>query len=881
MELNNNSDERSDIPFVGRENQLQEFIDILEEVNKGKTHTVFITGEPGIGKTSLVKKIKEIASSKGFISFEGTCEHGDTTPYAPFREAWEDTPLKNTIQEKDTDRVEDKIMFDANRNTYFFKTAERLKETSSEQPIMLILDDIHWADRGSLNLFHYLADQIENRPVLLVGCYRPGDTLPGEGFLDTKQQMSRDNIFSEFELDPLDIEETSEMISYLLDAEEVPEDFIKKVHEVTQGNPLFIKESILQMREEGVIADEEDFSGDLEEFEQPLVIQDVVERRIFRLEDDAREILQIGSVIGKKLPYELLSHLFQKDEMELLDALDDLVQNGLLIEDDENEDIYFSHNVIKDIVYQGMGKWMERKKLHLRVAEAIRNCYPKDREANYHRLGHHYMEGEKFELALRYFIKAGKQAEKVYSHEDAIDRYKKVLSLAKKIDEGEENIEIVDIFERIAEANSLLGRYEEARDYWYKALHNVQDSGRKQKIYSELSMTWKEQGEYEKALEMVEQGLKLEEGSSKSKAQLLDKKGWIFLRRSQYQKAEEVFKEEIETAEKIKDRRAIAQAYHDFGTLCIYVKDFENSEKYLKKAKEIREEEEELKELTKTVNNLGSLQESINMDRCLEYYKQAFNINKEVNDVAMKDTLLNNIGRTYYHKAEFDKAINKLTESYEIKERRGNKYGISLSLVNLALIYAEKGDFDKALDYHERSLKIVEELGENYCKAINLRGLGYISSLKGELDESEEHYQASLEASTQAGEDAQTAETYAALGGIYLKEGSIEKSEEVANKALKISKDIKSAREKALANRILGRVLWEKGEEEKALTKLEKAESTLKESGFTLELVKTQLYLGKFLKNRDKNKSEKYLGDAREIFQRNDMKPWLDMLETL
>ncbi|MBS3781192.1 MAG: DUF2791 family P-loop domain-containing protein [Candidatus Thermoplasmatota archaeon] len=868
--------------FVGRENQLQELIDILEEINKGKTYTVFIVGEPGIGKTFLIEKIKEKASSKGFISFEGTCKYGDSTPYAPFREAWEDTPLENAIQERESREVEDKSMFHANRNAYFFETAERLKEISSEKPIMLVLDDIHWADRGSLNLFHYLADRIENSPILLVGCYCPGDALPGEGFLDTKQQMSRNNLFSEFELGPLNIEETGEMISYAVDSENVPDDFIKKVHEVTQGNPLFIKESILQMLEEGIITEEDGFSVDWEEFDQPLVIQEVVRRRIFRLEDDAREILQIGSVIGKKLPYELLTHLFQKEEIKMLNAIDGLLQNRLLIEDDkDDENIYFPHNVIKQIVYDGIGEWLEKKKLHLKVAEAIRGFDTKDEEVNYHRLGHHYMKGEKFEIALKYFLKAGKQAEKVYSHEDAIDRYKKVLSLAKKKEKIEEKIEIVDIFEKIADAYSLLGRYEEARDYWYKALNDSQDTGRKQKIYSEISMTWKEQGEYEKALEMVEQGLKLEDGSFKSRAQLLDKKGWIFLRRSQYQKAEEIFKEQIRTAEKIKNSRSIAQAYHNFGTVCIYLKDFENSEKYLKKAKEIREKEEELKELIKTLNNLGSLYESIDIGSSLDYYKQAFNINKKVHDVAMEDTILNNIGRTYYHKAEFDKAIDNLLESIESKERRGNKYGISLSLVNLGAIHAEKGELDKALDYHERSLNIVEELGENYCKAINLRNLGYISSLNGELDEAQTHYQESLEASTQVGDKTQNAETHAALGRLYLRKGSIEKAEEEATQALKISKKVKSARESAIANRILGRVFWEEGEEEKGLNKLEEAESTLEKSGFRLELAKTRLYLGKFVKNKDGKKSEKYLREARDIFERNSMKPWLDILETV
>ncbi len=868
--------EKASLPFINRDEILEVFNVTLDEVSEGKPSTIFVSGEPGIGKTSLIQEIKNMSSSKGFISFESVCEYNESTPYTAFLEAFSDIDMisfRGSVDNHEISRYRDKDMFDAYRQAFFFQTYKRLRELSKEQPVMLIIDDIHWADRGSLNLFHYLSDSIGESALLMIGCYCPGDAIPGEGFLDTKQQMSRKNLFTEYDLSHFDIQNTREMIKAILDKEKVSFDLAKSVHDLTQGNPLFIKESILQMQEEGYLEEDDFSSQEQERFESPQLMQKVVERRISRLDVYARQVLQICSVIGEKIPYNLLKSIFQEDEMQLLDDIDELVLNRLLKEDDENDDLYFSHDLIKNIVYNGIGKWLERKRLHFKVAEATLSYYTKQRNINYHVLGTHYLKAERYDRSLEYFLKASEVAEKMYSHEDAIDKYKKVISIAEKT-EGVD-IDRVRIYEKIAHAYSLLGEYEEARDYLHKALSVSIEVERKQKIYSDLSMNWEEQAEYEKALKMVEHGLELDEKDSKSKAHLLDKKGWIFLRRSRYQKAKEIFKDQIKTAENIKDSDAIAQAYHNFGTLHTYTKDYENAEKYLSKAREIREEEGILKELTKTLNNLGILFENIDIDRTLQFYNEALKINEKVGDISMKNALLNNIGRVYYHKAELDKAIENHIESYESKERTGDRYGISLSLVNLGLVYVEKGDLDKSIDHHQRSLEIVEELGENFCRAINLRSLGNISKWKENLDDAKDYYQRSIEASKECGDKAQTSETYADLGEIYLKKGSLEKSEELGKKALEICQEIRSTREKAIVLRTLGEIYWEKGCKEKALAELEKSEEILKESGFDLELAKTRYYLGKYLEEKDEKRSKEYISKAGKVFEMADMEPWL------
>jgi len=290
--------------LVGRETEIQNLLEILEDVITGVSKTVFISGEPGVGKTSLVNVLMDEAKDKGFLVLKGICTADDSTPYRPLQEAWRDSgdpSLEKLGFEKSEESFDDKNMLDASKNAAFFETTGNLRKVSTEKPVLVVLEDMHWADSGTLNLFHYLADRLADSPILFVGTYCPGDAVPGSGFIEMKRQMSRKNLFTEIEIGPFDVDSTESLLELLTGMEEVPNEFVDKVHEDSEGNPLFIKEGIIQMRDEGLLFDE-DGSFIYDGFELPMLIQDVIEKRIFRLKIDLEIYFKWAVLLGGRYP---------------------------------------------------------------------------------------------------------------------------------------------------------------------------------------------------------------------------------------------------------------------------------------------------------------------------------------------------------------------------------------------------------------------------------------------------------------------------------------------------------------------------------------------------------------------------------------------------
>jgi len=879
-------DDASDV-FVGRRKELKYLKNQLKDVKQNGVNFILVKGEAGIGKTSLVSKLIPFAKELGFEFLSGTCQSEISDPYLPFKEAFNQYMEEESSRQDGRmafigigqgEKAEDKSIFDANKKKTFYDTTNFIKNLSDRNPLVIFLDDLQWVDRATVDILMYMNNKLDDSPILFLGTYRPEDVSKKHHLMDMKHRLSRKNNVDTLELEPLTYDNTEDTVKSILGKENIPNNFIRIIHDKTDGNPLFIKESIKQMVEDGTVdVDDDIYPKKGEDISTSGLVQNVIQRRINRFDEDTKKVMDIGSVIGGAIPFELLLETSKFDEIDLLDHVDMLIGDQIWEEDPSEEMFYFSHDLIEKTVYEGL-RDMKKKLLHKKVAENIKVIYDYKIDEWYSELARHYDEGKDHSKALDYYLKAGEKAEEVYANEDAIKMYERALELADKTEDHD--INRCELFETISRAHSLLGHYDKSREYLNDAIELPNtDNKTKAELHRKIAENWTNMGDYEKALNEIEKSLDLAKDDLKLKSDILSNKGWIFIRRSEYSKAKEIFKEGIEYAERSENDESISQAYHNLGTAYNFLKIFEKAKKNLMKAKDIRENNERWDDLAKTLNNLGVLYENINIDKTLEYYNKSLEINEKVGNIAMKNGLLNNIGRVYYYKGKFDKSIKNLTDSLEIRERIGDKYGISLSFVNLGLIYADKGQFDKAIDYHKRSFEIVDELGDNYVKSINLRGLGKIYYLKDELENSYEYYQKAIESSKEGSNKDQTSLSLSYISEYYLGKDQIEKGIEKAKRALEISNEIKTVRENAIAHRILGRLYEEKDKTEKAIENLEISEEKFRSSGFDLELGKTLFYLGKIYANEEDEKSSKCLSEAESIFDKGNMEYWLEIIE--
>ncbi len=829
--------------FVAREEELDKYRLIMDEVSDEKGQTLFISGEPGVGKTKLTSEYKRIAAADGFIVLEGICRYGTTHPYLPIQQALlnsgEDMTNSMTFMDGEDDgTLDDKDMLDAHRNAAFYDTAEQLRKLSAEDKYLILLENMHWADKGTLNLFHYLADRLKDCCILFIGTYQPGDAVPGTAFMGIKQQMSRKSLYREIELEPFDIKGTEDMVVGLTGIKDIPDNFIRKLYRKTKGNPLFIKETIHHLIEAGHISDEDreclDFPEDKTEMVIPGLIRDVIERRILRLSDSTREILQLGSVIGEVVPFSLLSSASDLDEIELLDQVDFLIVNKIWSEDSNEETFLFKHDVIRDIVYEGIGKWVEKKRLHLSVAEAINKMYGDSIENIYSVLAEHYGKAEEYQTALDFYLDAGHKAEEVYSHEDAIDIYNKALEVTAFL--PEEKAVKLGLLEDMAEVYRLIGDYEKSLKKLYSALNTVSYFEDEQRIYRQIACTWQEHGEYGKALGLLEKRLSFEEEATLERCKLLGRKGWSLMQMGRYEDAMNTFEEEKEVAEEIKDEKEIAQAYHDMGSIAIRRGEFDNAVDNLEKAREIRQKTDDLKGLSKTLNNLSVIHTlKGDLDKALTEHERSLEIYKEMGDKTTIGKIHNNIGATYHEKGDLEKALHHLEIGYNISVQVGNRYLMGNTMVNIGHTYMDKGELEKASEHLDKGLRLSEEADYLDCKIHSEYLLTYMELGRGNCDKASEYLDRLVESS--------------------------------------LERDVE--RDKGLVEYLKGVIKREKGQIEDSFRSFEKAIEIFERTGsFDLKAISLYDYGVSLKKKDDIDKSIEYFQKALNYFEERGMKFW-------
>ncbi|MFW5927799.1 MAG: tetratricopeptide repeat protein [Thermoplasmatota archaeon] len=786
--------------FVGRDVPLKKLRDNLKKAKNEGSFSVFVEGEAGIGKTTLIHHLKPFAKELGYRFLSGTCQSEISDPYLPFKEAFssyiepdDESSRGGSMAFLGTSggqKVKDKNMFDSQKKATFYETTKYVRELANQNPLLVFLDDLQWVDKATLDIFTYMNEKLEDAPVFFVCTYRPEDITDGHPLPETIHRLRRAKKLEEIELDPLDMDNTKDIIEGLIGTSEIPEYFVENLHKKTEGNPLFVKESIQQMLEEGIIDPKNDrFPKKEDDILISDLIQNVIERRINRLDDDTIKILEIGSVIGEKINFELLTETSKMDEIDLLDHIDMLIGNQLWVEGSDQEVFFFSHELIEDTAYNRI-KGLKKRLLHKRVAKNMVELFGDQLDEKSPKLAYHYEKAEQYSEALDYYIKAGERAEGLYAHEDAIEMYKKALEMSENI--SEDKVDQIEILQKIAKAHSILGNYDKDRKYLNEALEKIDDD-EKPTILRKICDSYYEQGKYEKSLEFIEEGLSKCDDINKEKAKLLSIKGWTYTQRGDYDQALQIFNKEKKVADELNQDEEMGQVYHDLGTVALQKGELDEGIDKLKNAIEIRERSEERQELSKSLNNIGiAYFNKGNLEKAEENYQKSLDILDEIGDKHGYSTTLNNLAGIYSKKGDIEKSIEAYEESLETSRMVNDKHGEAISLGNVAGLYMEIGDLEKASEYLEDAIELKKEIDDKHGLSVDLTNKATIYIKKGDIEKSEEIHRESLEISEKIGNRRGSSISYSNLCDLYTLKGEYDEAEEYINRAKELAEDIGS-----------------------------------------------------------------------------------------
>ena len=452
---------RSTVGMVGRRDELQTIADSYKRVEAQRgSEIVLIAGEAGLGKTTLAAEVSRRFFDDGACVLFGHCEEDLTRPYQFFREALghivthasrrhllahvgasgpELSRLLPELSEKLPDLPASKATdTDTERYLLFASVVSMIAEISRQQPVVLVFDDLQWADRGSLQLLRHLvaAEQVQN--VLVVATYRDSELRYADALRDTLGAIRRHVPVERIELAGLN---DSEVVEFLEAASghTLDDDGISLAHSVyqeTDGNPFFVGEVLRHLAETGAIY--QDTSGrwtagaSLDTAPLPDSVREVVGGRVVRLGATAGRVLALASVIGRDFDLELLALAAATPEDEVLDVLERATAAALVRELGSPGHFQFTHALIQHTLYEDIGP-TRLARGHRQVAEALEMLCGPHPALRVGELARHWLAAIRpieVTKAIDYARQAGDSALAALAPADALRYYAQAFELA-------------------------------------------------------------------------------------------------------------------------------------------------------------------------------------------------------------------------------------------------------------------------------------------------------------------------------------------------------------------------------------------------------------------------------------------------------------------
>ncbi len=858
--------ESDELSFVNRKDQLEKLKNVWDKVKKGKGFTVFIKGKGGIGKTTLVNEFKNSIKIKKFIFITGKAYSQTSDFYLPLKEAFEnydedvELPMSQVTSEKKLE-IEDNSYIEASKNSLFFEFTNQVKELSKEKPLIIFLDDLMWADKATLHLLNYMTKNLSDNPVLILGAYRPELVNDDHVLNAVINRLSRASNFKEIILKPFDWEETREILDSLTSLNNISSEFVDLIYKNSEGNPLYVREFMEHLKEEKKLPpNTSDYPIKKDILEIPPNIEDILLRRIdFDLNKESRRIASIGSVIGEEIPFELLKELTDLTEIELLHSIDELLERKLWSEKDENDSYTFQHILIKEVIYNNNSD-IKKKRFHRLVAKNIKEIHKDNINKYYSDIAYHYEKAGDESEAKKYYLKAGKEAERVYAHDDAVDMYKKAL----KLNEQEKHIEIR---EKLADVKKMIGDLDKAKKHYQEILEKTDDPLVIGRMRSKLGQIFITQGDYEKAIDITNKGLSNYDGEGTLKCDLLDVKGQVYSKKGKYEKAKKIFSKEKRIAKNVQGKKEIARALYQIGSIELDEGQTDQALKSLEESVEINKEIEDNLALSKSFIALGTtFQKMGDLEKAIEYFERTLQIAEKIDNKLSIIRSLNNMGNIFNIKRENYKALDHYKRGLKNAKKINDKAGKAKINLNMGVVYGSISEFDKALDHFENTLEIGKELNDKPVVTKSYNNIGSIYHRKGKFEKALDFYKNSLDNSREIGNKNSTAESLLNMGSVHNKKGKFNKALEYLKESLKLTKEVGNKRLKIFIFNRMGESYLGLEETDNAKEYLEKALNLSDKLDLVNERAMTFRFNGKlYLKIGKLNDAKKYLNDGLDL----------------
>jgi len=435
---------RLDTAFVGRIAEMDDLVSAVEDALAGQGRAVFVGGEPGIGKTSLGRRVAAYAQTRGMSVLWGRCHEDDVEPpYWPWIEllragvldlAQEPLiavllgPTTNDVTDPATpwDRSLAPRTPDEDRVLVFDRFTARLRDVASRGPLLLVFDDLHSADRSSLSLLRFLFQRIADTPIMVLALYRDIELGRRHALTHLLAEAAREAVVRRYSLRGLATEEVARFLE-IGSGSQPPRALVETVWRQTAGNPFFVKELVRLLLSDGDLVARAS-TGSL--LLIPQTVREAIGQRLDRLSSDCNRVLSLAAVIGREFGVGVLERLAQAPREHVLHLLEEGIVAGLLAEAAPATGRYvFSHVLFRDTLYAELPT-TERIALHRQIGEILEALHGPHLDLHLPELAFHFTQaarGGDAAKAVTYSLRAGHRAAAATAFEESVRCYESAL----------------------------------------------------------------------------------------------------------------------------------------------------------------------------------------------------------------------------------------------------------------------------------------------------------------------------------------------------------------------------------------------------------------------------------------------------------------------
>ena len=717
-------------PLVGRETQLYLLHHQMEQLKIGAGSFVAVIGEAGLGKSTLIAELKKTNEEFAWLRGDAVA-YARSVSYFPWRQivrqsidAHEDDSASEVrhklgyvcdcctlpggdipfleailaVESEESLQVVAGYQGEALVQRMVEATRGFLCEKAVEDPLIIVFDDLHWADEASLNLLFSTADLTNTQPILIICMLRP-ENPSASWDLISKVQQKLDGRYQSIFLEPLQEDQTEMLLANLLGVKDLPENIREMIVGRADGNPFFIEELIRSLIETNQIVRENRHwravSADTK-ISLPDTLRGVLGARIDRLPGPSKYVLQTAAVIGRSFDLRVLKQLAGLNGS--FDSQIQYLQEASLVEP-FREEYAFRHVLIQEAAYESL-LIKKRVELHRRIGEILEEIHANRIEEFAPLIAYHFYAAQD-ERSLKYDLLSGTKAAHLYANVESAMHFSRALEVAKRTKVDPE--QIIDLYTQLGSVLELSGQFE-------KALA----------AYEEMQAFGHEHNDRRTQMKAL-----------MAKATIYS----IFSELHNSTLSEQMLLEALELSREVGDRTTQAKLNWNLMITYLFSKRLDESLQYGEIGLALARDSDDREQLAFILNDICRLYTCRGeFDKAHVCIREAREIWKSLDHQVMLADSLGSEAETYFNAGEYKLSLDYSQQALQISEEIANQWGQSYDRMLMAFAYFENGQLGRGIQLAEESCQLADEAGL-IASSISLRSeLAWVYAYCGEME---------------------------------------------------------------------------------------------------------------------------------------------------